>query len=170
VIHLELRLIAEIGLIGLPNAGKSSLLAALTHATPAIGDYPFTTIEPNIGMLGIKAIADIPGLIEGAASGKGLGVKFLKHIEKTKILIHCIDSGGDDLKKAYETVRNEFELYNPTLLEKQEIVFLNKTDLVDAEKIRSAKEVFTRMGKTVIVGSTRDQKTIDELKKICLSL
>ena len=91
IIHLELRFIADIGLIGFPNAGKSSLLRMLTNATPEVGDYPFTTLEPNIGMFGKFPIADIPGLIEGASNGKGLGIKFLKHIEKTKILVHCID-------------------------------------------------------------------------------
>lgn len=97
---LELRLIADIGLIGLPNAGKSSLLASLTNATPKIANFPFTTLEPNIGMMGIYALADIPGLIEGASKGRGLGVSFLKHIEKTKVLAHCIDATAQDAKKS----------------------------------------------------------------------
>jgi len=164
-IHLELKIIAEIGLIGLPNAGKSSLLAVLTNAEPAIGDYPFTTLEPNIGMLGKHAIADIPGLIEGASSGKGLGTKFLKHIEKTKILIHCIDSSLDDLEKAYKTIRNEFGQFNPILLEKPELIFLNKIDMVDKEKIKKATALFKKMKKEVIAGSTYDPKIIETLKK-----
>ena len=131
IIHLELRFIADVGLIGLPNAGKSSILKILTNATPAIGAYPFTTLQPNIGMLDYFPIADIPGLIEGASNGKGLGIKFLKHIEKTKILVHCIDSTIDNPIKAYTTIRKEFEQFNPMLLDKPEIIFLNKTDLID---------------------------------------
>src|SRR3990167_7861899 len=115
---LELRLIADIGLIGLPNTGKISLLAVLTNATPKIGNYPFTTLEPNIGMLEDYAIADIPGLVEGASRGKGLGIDFLKHIEKTEMLIHTIDATVEDYKKTYETVRKEFKEFNSKLLEK----------------------------------------------------
>ncbi len=165
-IRLELRLIAEIGLIGLPNAGKSSLLAALTNAKPAIGNYPFTTLEPNIGMLGKHAIADIPGLIEGASRGVGLGIKFLKHIEKTKILVHCIDITVEDPMNAYETVRKEFREYNPLLLEKPEIIFLNKTDLADKDTVKKTMLLFAPMHTKVIAGSTQDPETIQELKHI----
>lgn len=165
-IRLELRLIAEIGLIGLPNAGKSSLLAALTNATPAIGAYPFTTLEPNIGMFGKYPIADIPGLIEGASRGVGLGIKFLKHIEKTKILVHCIDITIDNPRAAYETVRKEFDAYNPLLLEKPEIIFLNKTDLVDENAIKKATLLFKPLNKRVFAGSVHDEKSIRTLKRI----
>ncbi len=106
ILNLELRIIADVGLIGLPNAGKSSLLKALTHASPKIGNYPFTTLEPNIGMMNNISLADIPGLIEGAYEGKGLGIEFLRHVEKTKLLIHCIDSTIDDLMKTYATVND----------------------------------------------------------------
>ncbi|MBU1327520.1 Obg family GTPase CgtA [Patescibacteria group bacterium] len=169
-IHLELRIIAEIGLIGLPNAGKSSLLAVLTHATPAIGAYPFTTLEPNVGMFGKYPIADIPGLIEGASRGIGLGIKFLKHIEKTKILVHCIDITIDDPLKAYETVRKEFREYNPLLLEKPEIIFLNKTDLVDENKIKEITKLFKPLHKKVCTGSVHNEKSIHALKHLLIKL
>lgn len=162
---LELRIIAEIGLIGLPNAGKSSLLAVLTNATPKIGDYPFTTLEPNIGMLGKHPIADIPGLIEGASTGKGLGISFLKHIEKTKILIHCIDSTDENPKKAYETIHKEFEQYNELLLNKPEIILLTKTDLSDAKTVEKAKKVFEKMGKKVLTSSIYDAESLEKLKQ-----
>lgn len=164
-LFLELRLIADIGLIGLPNAGKSSLLSVLTNATPKIANYPFTTLEPNIGMLGVHPIADIPGLIEGAASGKGLGAKFLKHIEKTKILVHCIELTEDNPKQKYETVRKEFAQFNQSLLEKLEIILLTKTDLVDEKIIKKVKIIFEKMGKQVVTCSVYDQKSIDSLKK-----
>lgn len=162
---LELRLIAEIGLIGLPNAGKSSLLAVLTNAKPVIGDYPFTTLEPNIGMFGKYPVADIPGLIEGASAGIGLGIKFLRHIEKTKILIHCIDITHGDIRGAYDTVRSEFRQYNPLLLDKPEIIFLNKTDLIDAKLAKKAVENFDNLQKIVLTGSVRDEKSIQALKR-----
>jgi GTP-binding protein len=165
-VNLELRIIAEIGLIGLPNAGKSSLLAALTNATPAIGDYPFTTLEPNIGMFGRHAIADIPGLIEGASQGKGLGLKFLKHIEKTRMLIHCIDITDPNPMKAYETVRMEFKEYNPILLEKPELIFLNKTDLVSPTDAEKASKAFAKLGKPLFTGSTRNEEDVKRFRKI----
>jgi len=166
MIHLELRFIADIGLIGLPNAGKSSLLRMLTNATPEIGDYPFTTLEPNIGMFGKFPIADIPGLIEGASGGKGLGIKFLKHIEKTKILVHCIDSTVVDPMKAYTTVRKEFEQFNPMLLNKPEIIFLNKTDLIDEKKEKDVASLFIKLKKKVLRGSIYKPETIVELKEV----
>lgn len=164
-ILLELRLIAQIGLIGLPNAGKSSLLTALTNATPAIGAYPFTTLEPNIGMLGSHAIADIPGLIEGASKGVGLGITFLKHIEKTILLVHCIDITVSDPKSAYETVRKEFMEYNSELLKKPEIIFLNKTDLVDEITIQEAVKRLAGFHKNIIVGSTKNPEDMKRVKQ-----
>lgn len=167
---LELTLIAEIGLIGLPNAGKSSLLTILTNATPTIGAYPFTTLEPTIGMLDTHPIADIPGLIEGASHGKGLGIDFLRHIEKTKILLHCMDVTQDNLLHAYETIRNEFGAFDPTLLEKPEYIVLNKTDLADAETIKAATKLFTKMKKTVFTCSIYTPAQIDALKEKLLAL
>lgn len=164
-LFLSLRLIADIGLIGLPNAGKSSILAKLTHANPKIGDYPFTTIEPNIGMLGNFAIADIPGLIEGASTGKGLGTDFLKHIEKTKLLLHCIDSSNEQIEVAYETVRKEFKEYSSVLLEKEEIILLTKTDIADKKILEKNIKFFEKKGKKVLTCSIYDEKSIEALKK-----
>ncbi|HSW48271.1 MAG TPA: GTPase ObgE [Candidatus Saccharimonadales bacterium] len=165
ILFLELRLIAEIGLIGLPNAGKSTLLSALTSAHPKIADYPFTTLEPNIGMMGSRPIADIPGLIEGASTGKGLGIKFLKHIEKTKLIIHCIDISSTDLLNQYKTVRTEFEKFNPLLLEKPEIVLLTKTDLVDQKTIDKNLKLFEKKGKKILSYSFVDEESLEKLKK-----
>ncbi len=161
---LELRLIAKVGLIGLPNAGKSSLLAALTNATPAIGAYPFTTLEPSLGMYGTHPIADIPGLIEGASRGVGLGIKFLRHIEKTSMLIHCIDISAADPLKDYLTVREEFRAFNPALLEKPEIIFLNKTDLVDEKRVSEIRELFRKRAVAVFAGSAYVAESLGELK------
>jgi len=163
-LFLELRIIADVGLIGLPNAGKSSLLSVLTNANPKIGAYPFTTLEPNIGMFGKYAIADIPGLIEGASKGKGLGVEFLKHIEKTKVLVHCIDSSDENPEKAYETVRNEFKQYNISLLEKPEIILLTKTDLSDEKQIKKNVKILEKKGKKVLTASIYNPESLNPLK------
>jgi GTPase len=163
-LFLELRIIADVGLIGLPNAGKSSLLSVLTNATPKIGDYAFTTLEPNIGMMDKYAIADIPGLIEGASKGKGLGVEFLKHIEKTKILVHCIDASSENPEKAYETIRNEFKQYNISLLDKPEIILLTKTDLTNEEQIKKNTRILGKKDKEVLAVSIYDSSSLDPLK------
>lgn len=168
-LDLTLKLIAEIGLIGQPNAGKSSLLAALTSAKPRIGAYPFTTIEPMLGMLKTHAIADIPGLIEGASKGKGLGTKFLQHIEKTKLLIHVIDVSGENPLSAYELVRREFSTYSQKLMEKPEMILLNKTDLVTPEALKKMITIFKKTGRDVLTCSTYDPKSMESLKKKCLN-
>lgn len=162
---LELRLIAEIGLVGLPNAGKSSLLGILTRATPKVGDYPFTTLEPTIGMMGDIPIADIPGLIEGASKGKGLGTEFLRHIEKTTMLVHCIDLTDPDPMKAYDTVRREFEAFTQSLLTKPELILLTKADLVSPAAIKKTRALFQPLGKTVLSCSIYDSKSLTRLKK-----
>lgn len=164
-LFLELRLIADIGLIGLPNAGKSSLLSVLTHAKPKIANYPFTTLDPNIGMLGKYAIADIPGLIEGASSGKGLGIKFLKHIEKTRLLVHCIEASDKTSKKTYEIVRNEFGKYNSLLLQKPEIVVLTKADIADEITLKENLNAFKKMKKKVFACSIYSPESIQVLKQ-----
>lgn len=160
-IQLELRLIADVGFIGLPNAGKSSLLEALTNARPKIANYPFTTLEPNLGMLGKITLADIPGLIEGASHGKGLGIKFLKHIEKTKLLIHCIDSTVENPLQTYETVRREFEGYNKSLLDKPEIIFLTKVDLITPSLLNARIEMLDQLEREVITVSIHDLDSIE---------
>ncbi|HKC14839.1 MAG TPA: GTPase ObgE [Patescibacteria group bacterium] len=164
-LFLELRLIAQVGLIGLPNSGKSSLLAVLTNATPKIGNYPFTTLEPNIGMLEDYAIADIPGLIEGASIGKGLGIGFLRHIEKTEMLIHTIDATVENPKKTYTIVKNEFKKFNPKLLEKPEVILITKIDLIDEKKLKEIIAVFKKMKKEVLTYSLYNPESIDALKK-----
>ncbi len=133
-IRLELRLIADIGLVGLPNAGKSTILAALTAATPKIADYPFTTLEPNLGVMELEderrpTMADVPGLIEGASSGAGLGHAFLRHVERTRILVHVVDGAARDPEWDYDVIREELRAHDPTLLEKPMLVVFNKLDL-----------------------------------------
>lgn len=169
-LHLELRIIAEIGLIGLPNAGKSSLLTVLTNAHPAVAAYPFTTLNPTIGMLDGHPIADIPGLIEGASRGKGLGIDFLRHIEKTKILLHCIDTTIEDPLGAYEIIRNEFNEFDPLLLEKPEYIVLTKTDLADAATIKKVTTLFAKEKKQVLTCSIYDEKSAETLKRTLVKL
>ncbi len=138
-IWLELKIIADIGLVGFPNSGKSSFLSLATRAKPKIADYPFTTINPNLGVLNIDdkeiVIADIPGLIKGAHRGVGLGDKFLKHLERCKSILHLIDINEDNLFNRYKTIREELEKYSPNLMNKKEIVALNKIDLLDQSEI-----------------------------------
>lgn len=131
---IELLLIVDIGLIGFPNAGKSSMMNALTASRSKVGDFPFTTLEPSLGMLYGLILADIPGLIEGAAEGRGLGHKFLRHIERTKALVHCVSAENEDVAEAYRVVRKELGLYNKDITEKPEIVVLTKTDLLTPEE------------------------------------
>jgi len=148
IIKLELKLIADVGIIGYPNSGKSTLLSKISKARPKIADYPFTTIEPNLGVVDAGdfrsfVVADIPGLIEGASKGKGLGIKFLKHIERTKILVHLIDMSENDIINRYENLRNELRNYSSKLIKKKEIVVGNKIDLEESKKnIEKAKEYF----------------------------
>lgn len=163
VLRLEMKITAQIGLVGLPNAGKSTMLSLLTNAKPKIGNYAFTTLEPNVGMFEGIMLADIPGLIEGAEKGKGLGATFLRHIEKTRILVHCIDATSQNVLQDYLTVRKEFGAYNQSLLEKPEMIVLTKVDLVDIEEIESKKKILLQQGKEVVIFSAYDEKDIDNL-------
>jgi len=165
-VHLELRLIANIGFVGLPNAGKSSLLQALTNANPKIGNYPFTTLEPNLGVMNDLILADIPGLIEGASGGKGLGTKFLKHIEKTNVIAHCIDVSLENPMEAYETVRKEFEKYNSKLLEKTEILLLTKTDLLEPKEVEKKVKAMKKLHELVVPVSIIDDESMKHLKQV----
>lgn len=170
ILNLELKLIAQIGLIGLPNVGKSTLLSLLTNAQPKIGNYPFTTLEPNVGMMDGVMLADIPGLIEGASKGKGLGTTFLKHIEKTELLVHCIDASSPDPLKDYEIIRQEFESYNPALLNKKEIIVLTKVDLADEKKTKEIIKQLKPKSEKIYMMTAYDDKSITEFKKELLNI
>jgi len=165
----EVELIADIGLIGFPNAGKTSLLNALTRAKGKIGDYPFTTIEPSLGEFYGYIISDIPGLIEGAAKGKGLGHKFLRHIRRTKILVHLISLENEDIVATYKTIRKELGEFDKELLEKKEIVVLTKTDIVsDKGKIDKIVKKMEKNASIVTSLSLYDDSSIKELKELLL--
>jgi len=165
VLLLELLLIADVGLIGLPNVGKSSLLSVLTNASPKIANYNFTTLEPNLGMTDAITIADIPGLIDGASSGKGLGIKFLKHIEKTRLLLHCIDVTTNDLLANYRTIHEELSNYDSRLLEKDEIILLTKIDLIDEKSLKEKIKLLKSLHKDIQTVSVYDDESITGLKK-----
>lgn len=171
-LHLELKLLAHIGLVGLPNAGKSTLISSISAAKPKIADYPFTTLEPNLGVvtLGEKSlvVADVPGLIENAAEGKGLGIKFLKHIERTKALVHLVDiSMCMDEFEAFEnyvTVKNELTKYNEDIGMKKEIVCLTKIDALSDEEVKKFQDYFEKeLDKKVLPISGVSRKNLDPL-------
>ena len=173
-IWLQLKTIADVGIIGLPNAGKSSLLAAMTNASPKIANYQFTTLNPNLGVAVYDdkeiTVADIPGLIEGAHKGTGLGIKFLKHVERCKSLLHMIDITNEDIKKSYNQVKNELKKYSKKLSKKKELVVLNKIDLIDKKKMRDIVDDFSKSSKSEIVAvSTLEKKSISKIKAKLLS-
>jgi GTP-binding protein len=159
-LDLELKLLADIGLIGLPNSGKSTLLSRLSHARPKIADYPFTTLEPNLGVLefgelGIKSkktmvLADIPGLIKEAHEGKGLGIKFLRHIERCKLLIHIIDGTSDDAVSDYKTINAELKNYSKKLTKKKQMIALNKIDAIDEKTLEKKINKLKKVTKSTI--------------------
>lgn len=163
-LHIEVTLIADAGLIGFPNAGKSSLLNALTNATAKVGDYPFTTLDPNLGDLYGFILADIPGLIEGASDGKGLGHTFLRHITKTKVLIHLISFEQANMTKAYETIREELTKYSEVLATKDEIILLTKTDTVELAVVAATMKKFEKLGKPVFAVTLFDEGGVKEFK------
>ena len=168
-IWLQLKTIADVGIIGLPNAGKSSLLAAITNATPKIANYKFTTLNPNLGVAIYDnkeiTIADIPGLIEGAHIGVGLGIKFLKHIERCKTLLHLIDITEENIENLYKQVRNELGKYSKDLLKKDELIVFNKIDLIDKNQLKEKKDKFSKKTKNeVLTISTFDKASVAKIK------
>jgi GTP-binding protein len=175
-IWLRLKLIADVGLVGLPNAGKSTFLAAASAAKPKIADYPFTTLAPNLGMVDLSAgerfiLADIPGLIEGASEGAGIGTRFLGHVERTAVLVHLVDGTQDDVAKAWRTVRHELEAYGEGLEDKSEILALNKIDALD-EETRAAKaaELEAAAGQPVRLVSGAAKMGVTELLREAYAL
>jgi GTP-binding protein len=171
-VTLELKLIADVGLVGLPNAGKSTLLSVLSNARPEIGDYAFTTLTPNLGVVDLDTnlstlVADIPGLIEGAAQGKGLGDEFLRHVERTLVLVHIIDVYEDNIVQAYQTIQHELSSYRVDLSNRPQIIALNKTEGLDAKTLKEiTSKIQAAAGKdiTIIAISAQAHKNLDALK------
>ena len=174
IVWLQLKTIADVGIIGLPNAGKSSLLAAITNATPKIANYKFTTLNPNLGVASYDdkeiTLADIPGLVEGAHEGVGLGIQFLKHVERCKTLMHLIDITNEDLENTYQQVKNELGSYSKKLLNKKEIIVLNKTDLLDKNEVVKIMKSFSKnKDSEVVTLSTLEKGSVSKIKAKLLS-
>ena len=172
-IWLQLKVIADIGIIGLPNAGKSSLLGALTRARPKVANYPFTTINPNLGVCYIKdkeiILADIPGLVEGAHKGVGLGDKFLRHVERCKILLHMIDVTEKDLVESYKKIRSELLAYDKNLYKKKEIIVFNKSDIIQKNQLeKKLKKFKTKVKNRYNLISTYNKTDLEGLKKLLI--
>ncbi len=163
---LELRMIADIGFIGLPSAGKSSLLNALTKANVKVAAYHFTTLEPNLGNYYGLILADIPGLIEGASAGKGLGIKFLRHIKRTRILIHCISCESENIKKDYQIIKEELKKYELGLARKKEYLFLTKIDLASEKEIKEKIKELKKISPDVLAVSVYDKKRLEKVRKL----
>ena len=170
ILRLELKMIADIGLIGLPNAGKSSLLNELTRAQARVANYPFTTLEPNLGVWGDLVLADIPGLIEGASAGRGLGIKFLRHVERTRVLFHLVSAESDDPVRDYRSIRAELGAYEATLLDKEEYVFLSKSDLVLPREAKKKLSLLKKCAKRVALLSIHDVVALAAVQKILTAI
>lgn len=172
--HIELKLVVDLGLVGLPNAGKSSLLNSLTKSKAKVGSYQFTTLVPNLGDLYGFVIADIPGLIEGASSGKGLGYNFLRHISRTKAILHCISAENEDPIRDYEMIREELKSYDKALIDKLEIILITKSDTIEEKKLEKLVSAFKKKNNNVFTVSVLDDKSLknlnDQLVKILKKL
>ncbi len=169
-IRLELKMIADVGLIGLPNAGKSSLINELTAAKARVANYPFTTLEPNLGTFEDIIIADIPGLIAGASSGRGLGLKFLRHIERTEIIFHLISAESKTPIKDYRIIRHELKKYSEKLAEKPEFIFISKADQQSAQNQEKLRKKFHRINPNVRLISIYDYDSIENIKELLYKL
>lgn len=165
-LRLELKLIADVGLIGFPNAGKSSLINELTRARSKVANYPFTTLEPNLGAYYELILADIPGIIEGASGGKGLGIKFLRHVERTSILFHLISAESEDIKKEYKVIREELGAHNKELLDKKEYLFLSKSDMVSPVELKKKLATIKKINPDAMPISIHDMESIEMVKKL----
>ena len=167
---LELKLLADVGLVGFPNAGKSTLLSSLSSAKPKIANYPFTTMEPSLGIVSYRdnqsfVMADIPGIIEGASEGKGLGLRFLRHIERNSLLLFMVPGDTDDIKKEYEILLNELKQFNPEMLDKHRVLAVTKCDLLDEELIEMLQETLPNDLPVVFISAVTGQG-LDDLKDI----
>ncbi len=167
---LELKLLADVGLVGFPNAGKSTLLSVLSAARPEIADYPFTTLVPNLGVVAYRdyksfVIADIPGIIEGASQGKGLGIRFLRHIERNSILLFLIPATSDDIHQEYNTLLHELREFNPELMDKTRLLGITKMDLVDAVRMKEIKAIMPKKVPVVFLSAV-SQQGLSELKDV----
>jgi GTP-binding protein len=161
-IILELKLLADVGLVGFPNAGKSTLLSVVSAAKPKIGDYPFTTLTPNLGVVSYRdnlsfVMADIPGIIEGAAEGKGLGIRFLRHIERNALLLFLVPADSTDIHKEYEILLNELQKYNPELLDKKRLLAISKADMLDDELKHAIRRELPKEIPSVFISSIANQ-------------
>ncbi len=174
-LKIELKLIADVGLVGLPNAGKSTLLSRLSAANPKIANYPFTTLEPQLGVLHFPysescIIADIPGLIEGASDGVGLGHNFLRHIERTRILLHVVDASHENTVPDFKTINSELEKYKKELLDRKRIIILNKSDITEDKRLANLDKYFKSIGLQSLPVSAKSGHNIDALKELLATL
>ncbi len=168
-IILELRLVADIAIVGFPNAGKSTLIATVTNVRPKIADYPFTTLVPNLGVMEWKGeslvLEDVPGLIEGASAGRGLGIDFLKHIERARMILHIVDASTKDIVKQYRTLRRELEQFSEYLAKKPEIIAISKTDTIEASDLQTKrKSLESEARMPVLAFSSFDRVSVDRLQ------